>query len=933
MLLASAGAVSAPAGIFDECERGVRSAPDRYESYLCYYHAGARASAFPEAEARLEELQREGRGGGWPTLVRGHVASARREALAPTRDLYRQAADRLAADGQTLGEVIACTNLSRIRTGMGDRAGAAAEVERALRVAQAGTDREAMVRASILEASHLTDLGEDLGRAHRALRRAEASVFPDGPAGLQQTVLLFFANLSYQLGRYAEAIEKTERLLELSEGLGDRTQVPTYRYNIVNIRRAQREERPVAGSLEEVRSLAETALRSAEERKDPAVAARAHALLADLYAHQDPARTAEHDRQCLDGAGRLDRRLPEMDCLWKMARHLAATRPRDAERALERSARIALAEKNETYAAFVWQARLHTVFETRPRREAARESLRALDAVERLRAAQGDARARIDLFANWTKDYYWLAGRLLTDAPDLDLAFAVSERMRARVLLEALEASGIGRPVSSGQPSEALARARAAIVAVQRRLLDPGLAPAARKPLLEELERLELDEADLRTQAERRPGRHPGDTQSLVSLDQVQARLHPDEVLLAFLVGLDRDLYGAFGGGSWVMAVSRERAIARSVPDRLRLEAMVPIYAGLLDRRDGSETRASSALYRELLGEVGSVLGPGVRRLVLVPDGILHELPFAALRAAPDAAPLGALYEIAVVPSATLWARWRSHGGSQPPAAVLAVADPELRATRSAAAVERGGVLSAGLDLGPLPHARREAGDVRRAIGGRSRTLIGEAATESALKSTALAGFGILHFATHAVADQAFPDRSAIVLDPGSEAEDGLLQPREASSLDLEGRAVVLSACRTAAGAVAGGEGVLSLARSFFEGGARTVVASRWRLRDDEAKRFFASFYRSLHRGATMGGAMRAARTQAMADGLAAATWAGVELLGDGDLALAAPEAPSAPAPFPLLAGLGALALALFAWTVRTAWKARSAGPAHGPGH
>src|SRR4029453_11714189 len=50
---------------FAECDRAVAAAPARYESYLCYYRAGARASAFPEAAARLEGLQAEGRGGGW----------------------------------------------------------------------------------------------------------------------------------------------------------------------------------------------------------------------------------------------------------------------------------------------------------------------------------------------------------------------------------------------------------------------------------------------------------------------------------------------------------------------------------------------------------------------------------------------------------------------------------------------------------------------------------------------------------------------------------------------------------------------------------------------------------------------------------------------------------------------------------------------------
>src|SRR5262249_40114680 len=197
-------------------------------------------------------------------------------------------------------------------------------------------------------------------------------------------------------------------------------------------------------------------------------------------------------------------------------------RPREADQALERAARIALDEKNDMYAAYVWQARLHTAWRTRPPGEAARESLQALDAVERLRAAQADDRTRIDLFANSTKDYYWLAGRLLRDEPpDLDLAFAVTERMRARVLLEALEAAGIGRRDPSAGRSEALERTRAAIVAAQRRLLDPALPPATRQDLLAELERLDLDEADLRARAEASHGQRR-EGPSLVTLEQVR---------------------------------------------------------------------------------------------------------------------------------------------------------------------------------------------------------------------------------------------------------------------------------------------------------------------------------------------------------------------------------------------------------------------------
>ena len=76
---------------------------------------------------------------------------------------------------------------------------------------------------------------------------------------------------------------------------------------------------------------------------------------------------------------------------------------------------------------------------------------------------------------------------------------------------------------------------------------------------------------------------------------------------------------------------------------------------------------------------------------------------------------------------------------------------------------------------------------------------------------------------------------------PGPTSEDGLLQTREIEGLDLEGRIVVLSACQTASGAILGGEGVLSLARAFFEAGAHAVIGSRWPIRDEDAASLFDS--------------------------------------------------------------------------------------------
>src|SRR5262249_40233625 len=147
-----------------------------------------------------------------------------------------------------------------------------------------------------------------------------------------------------------------------------------------------------------------------------------------------------------------------------------------------------------------------------------------------------------------------------------------------------------------------------------------------------------------------------------------------------------------------------------------------------------------------------------------------------------------------------------------------------------------------------LPFARQEGRSVARLLDG-STLWLGDAASEDALKKADLDNFGLLHFAAHAVADEERPERSAILLAPGSAGEDGLLQAREIAGLPLQGRVVVLSTCRSASGSVVRGEGVLSLSRAFFQGGAPAVVASLWPLRDDEAAKLFDSFYRHLAEG------------------------------------------------------------------------------------
>jgi CHAT domain-containing protein len=216
------------------------------------------------------------------------------------------------------------------------------------------------------------------------------------------------------------------------------------------------------------------------------------------------------------------------------------------------------------------------------------------------------------------------------------------------------------------------------------------------------------------------------------------------------------------------------------------------------------------------------------------------------------------------------------------------MADPELYQGKAgpvlASATERAAIFADGLTLGALPFARQEGTSAVGHLGGGSTLRMGKEASEGFLKTADLRRFGILHFATHAILDDQHPERSGVLLTPDPATEDGLLQLREIVALPLEGRVVVLSSCRSASGQMLRGEGVMGLARAFFQGGAHTVVASLWPLRDDDGAALFDRFYAHLAEGRSIAQALHAAQRDRIAEGAPGYPWAGLVVLGDGDL-------------------------------------------------
>ena len=875
-----AAPVSGGADPFAVCRRQFADKPQDYESAYCFYQTTLRQRLWEDGARVFEALVREHPGNHWLPLAYGHVYRERDPDR--TEALYRRAADGFQKEGNAAGEILARSNLRNYLFPRGRVPDATAELERVSSLETAVDDPLLKAQVWTLQASHVQDTGGDLGVAYRLLKQTQRAIFPHGPYRLKRTCLSALGLVAFRMGRVEEALGVFDELDRLAGAEGDAREQAAVRYNMLNVSSMQESLLPTPGARQRLMTLAERSLASGLSAQHSLVILKTHRTIAALLAHDSSARAEAlgHVQRCLALAMAGRQPHDEAVCSWLEAALLQRSAPGKA-RAAELRALDATGRANnlltQTYSA---GRHMQHSWESRPRAAAIRDSLAAIHAIETLRSLQDDADSSAELFSTWTLDYYWLSGRLLTDPHegDLDLAFSITERLRARSLVDRLDRGGHG--LDSSHPA-VIDRRRLleAIAPVQRRLMDPGLAHDERRDTLKQLEELEGREQE----AQRRiavAARQPA-TPAFASIEAVQSALAGNEALLSFQVGIWETYEGEFGGGSWLIAVTRQGRSVYRIPDRAQLTPMVPVFTGLL-ARDGDVTKGAAArLYQDVIADAVQALPAGIQRLIVVPDGPLHRLPFDALREGRDRKPLVTRYEIDIAPSATLWLHWRRHPPRAAKHRALVFADPELDVDGERPATERNAALQHGLRLGRLPFARRESRALERHLGG-VEALVGLQASERALKDRDLREYGILHFAAHAIADERDHDRSAVLLSPGAGDEDGLLQAREIEGLDLDGRIVVLSACHTASGAVLSGEGVLSLARAFFAAGAQSVIGTRWPIRDEDAAIIFDAFYRTLGGGASLAEALAQAKVEVMNAGRPAAVWASLVLLGDG---------------------------------------------------
>ncbi len=530
--------------------------------------------------------------------------------------------------------------------------------------------------------------------------------------------------------------------------------------------------------------------------------------------------------------------------------------------------------------------------------EAERHLSQALDALDRSVRRLGGSELDETRFRARFALLYQEAIELAVERGQAREAYRTLERFRARSLLDLLGERDLAPPAEiPADLAELGRRVDARIAQLEERIgaLDPGTEAPKIDELIAERARAFGEREGLRAKIRRISPRYAA-TAAPVPLDSAAARktLAPDEVELAYSIGQRRTTLFVLLPEGFPGAPSEGLAVA-TLPigrDALGREAAAFRSLALADRGLGGD-RSFKAAAERLFALLVAPASPWIdraARLRISADGPLAALPFAAL--APPGASGGSVYlaerwPTTSVLSATLAAELGRMRADRPAAeALIAFGDPRYPGPAIAGA-SRGPRPSVRFrsGLSPLPASRGEVEQVA-ALLKPARAFLGAEATEERFLSEAPRG-RIVHFAGHALLDPRFPLDSALALSaprrPAHPGDDGLLQAWEIfERLRLSADLVTLSACDTALGLEAQGEGLLGLTRVFHYAGARTVLSSLWSVSDRSTAELMRRFYSHLGRGEPKDLALAGAQREMLAGPFRHPFhWAAFQLDGD----------------------------------------------------
>jgi CHAT domain-containing protein/tetratricopeptide (TPR) repeat protein len=727
----------------------------------------------------------------------------------------------------------------------------------------------------------IASLNSDMGRleeANEAYRRgvriAETSGEREHEFALHMNLA---ANLS-SMGRFREAVSELKIGEELLAGSEDERKHG-------ELRRRQALTYMQMGEMDRAREYLLEFVQIAEGLDDPLFLTDAMINLGQLYlevgGYEQGLRVTERGRKLAEEAGnarmkrealaqeaRLERQLgkPE-EALEKWQEALELARAEDAEEevlkgelgvagALAAAGRVeearsryrdlspSVRSSNRDDLRWVLALGLGHTFEEENPDSAAFHYERALQVLEEAREQVGGAEVRTGFLSGQRRYLYEEVARfyatvaLEREAPrgrsrggrDGDWsgrAFHTMERAKARGLLDLLESTVSRKTIpAEGALLDSLYQVDAET---------PGGAEARR--------RLEDRYVKMR---EKRLESALGSLSSVgvADLNEVRKALPRGTVLLEYALGDTCSL---------LWAVDRRGDDLYLLPDRRGLRERITRLRDAIARPGSGDAvlRATSRdLYRALVEPAAERL-EDARHVVIIPDGVLFELPFEVLLEAnpgeeeewSDLSWFGRSFAPVYAPSSSVYLELLKTGRNRGfTGELVALGDPDFSRLEAEPSTPAG-------TLSPLPHTRRELQNIGSFLEDEDEEIyLGAEASEATLKNALREGSPrILHLATHGLVDPVEPATSCVVLSPDTvSGEDGYLHTLEILSLPIHSGLVVVSACESGLGKVARGEGVVGLSRSLIASGAGGVVVSLWAVSDESTAELMKNFYEAM---------------------------------------------------------------------------------------
>ncbi len=495
--------------------------------------------------------------------------------------------------------------------------------------------------------------------------------------------------------------------------------------------------------------------------------------------------------------------------------------------------------------------RLGQVRRHQGRRQEAQTLLEAaVNDIESLRGALAQEMLRASFLRDKVAAYEELVQLYLgfNDQESVQRAFNIAERAKSRTLVDLLTGA-IDSKLPQPAEIEAESRLRtlqADLNGIYNRWLgsrDDSQGDAPWPNLQARAVELEQEISRLRLQiAATAPATDP--FAAALPFESVQPQLSPDLILLTYYICGDELM--AFVNVQGHIRVVRHLSTLQTIHgllyrlttqwDRFRAgPAFVERHMSMLQQ---SAQRLLASLYNELMAPLEPLLaeaaaaassGPVAAppKLVIIPHGPLHQVPFQALFDGQQY--LLERFEISYAPSATVFALCQGRTPPQPgKALVLGAPDPLIPAVTS------------------------EVQAVAQQLDNPA-VYVDAPATLAVLRAEA-PGCDMLHLACHGLFRADNPMFSALKL------SDDWLMAADVMQLDLTGALVTLSACESGRSQVIGGDELLGLTRAFLGAGAATLVVSLWLVQDQTTASLMAAWYEQLRQGKKRAAALRVAQ-------------------------------------------------------------------------